>query len=42
MAAAVQNKMLDFAVDTDTTDLKMAFSGDFASDSGRNEKQCAA
>ena len=37
-AAAVQNKILDFDVDRSATDLKMTFSGDFASNSGNEEK----
>jgi hypothetical protein len=36
-AAAVQNKILDFDVDRSATDLKMTFSGDFASNNGNKE-----
>jgi len=36
-AAAIVNKILD----TEKTDLKLTFSGDFAPDGGKREKQCA-
>jgi len=41
MASAIQNKLLDFAVDKKMTDLKMTFLGDFASNEEKKEKQCA-
>jgi len=40
-AAALQNKILDFELDKTTTDLKLTFSGDFASNEGKKEKQCS-